>query len=63
MKEITRSEAVAVKSVPAVELSRLDLEVAIRDFLMKRGYVLASLAQFQYENGVVSKVIVDVEKK
>lgn len=62
MKESTRSALVKVNQVPTVELTRLDLEIACRDLVEKRGYKVDSLCHFQYKDGTLEMVVVDIVK-
>lgn len=62
MKEIMRSSVVKVTHTPALELTRLDLEIACRDLVEKRGYKVDSLCHFEYKDGVLDRVVVDIVK-
>lgn len=62
MKEIELTEILRVKRQPAVELTRLDLEIACRDFLKARGYTVDSLCHFEYKDGALHRVVVEIVK-
>lgn len=62
MKEIELTETIRVKRQPAVELTRLDLEIACRDLVEKRGYKVDSLCHFEYKDGALHRVVVEIVK-
>lgn len=55
-KPVTTTKDVAV-------LGRLDIERALRDFLLQQGYEPESLVDFKYDNGILSTAEIVVTKK
>ena len=61
MNVTSRPEHVKVTQVPCIELSRIDIEIALRDYVAKRGYTVDSLFRFSYNDGVLHSVAADVK--
>lgn len=61
MKVTTRPETVKVTHVPCVELTRLDIEIALTRYVEGYGHRVDSLIHFEYLNGVLHKATVDIK--